>query len=111
MITLDDFLGRNRISKENSRPELRHKKLESRTRKEYKMEDLPLEIRKDPKKFIEKVKKLNLTVDQKKVVELIEQGAKLKIQKGKKREQVEILEQYSPYLLLQLLKSLRRRDQ
>ncbi|MGC9124014.1 MAG: hypothetical protein ACP5IB_08125 [Thermoplasmata archaeon] len=107
MITLDDFLGRNRISKENSRPELRHKKLESRTRKEYKMEDLPSEIRKDPKKFIEKVKKLDLTVDQKILVEMIEKGTAVhKI--GTKKQKVQGLEPYSSYLLLILYKSLKK---
>ncbi|MGC8585860.1 MAG: hypothetical protein ACP5L4_07110 [Thermoplasmata archaeon] len=111
MITLDDFLGKSQISRENRKIEKGNKKkFVSQTRKEYRMEDLALEIRKDPKKFVEKIKNKNLTEDQKKLIELIEEGAKLKIQKGKKKDTMEILEPYSPYLLLQLQNSMRRRN-
>ncbi|MGC8584854.1 MAG: hypothetical protein ACP5L4_01865 [Thermoplasmata archaeon] len=72
------------------------------------MKDLPLKIRKDVKKYVEKIKRLELSEDQKKLIELIENGAKLKIQKGKKREEKVIIEPYSPYLLLILNKSIRR---
>ena len=94
MVTLDDFLN--------------EKKYINKTRKEYTMNDLPYEIRRDPKKFVEEAKKKNLNENQRKLIELIEEGAKLKVKKGKKKETKVILEPYSPYLLLQLQKSLKR---
>jgi len=100
MITLEDFLNENNI-------EL--KKFESKTKREYTEKDLPLEIRKNIKRWLEKVKKMDLTKDQEKLIELIEEGANLKIQKGKKKDVIEIVPRYSPYLILQLYKSLRVR--
>ncbi|MFP3257635.1 MAG: hypothetical protein RXO36_07535 [Candidatus Nanopusillus acidilobi] len=85
------------------------KKFKSKTRKEYTEKDLPYEIRKDIKKWVEKVKKTDLTKDQEKLIELIEEGANLKIQKGKKKDVIEIVPRYSPYLILQLYKSIRVR--
>jgi methyl coenzyme M reductase beta subunit len=104
MKTLDEF-----FSETNEKEMIKKEKTYiSRTRKEYTLEDLPLEIRKNPKKYVERIKALELSEDQKKLVELIENGAKLKIQKGKKREEKVIIEPYSPYLLLVLKKSIRR---
>jgi hypothetical protein len=100
MITLEDFLNENNI-------EL--KKFESKTKREYTEKDLPLEIRKNIKRWLEKVKKMDLTKDQEKLIELIEEGANLKIQKGKKKDVIEIVPRYSPYLILQLYKSLQVR--
>ena len=100
MITLEDFLNENNIE---------FKKFKSKTRKEYTEKDLPYEIRKDIKKWVEKVKKTDLTKDQEKLIELIEEGANLKIQKGKKKENIQVIEPYSPYLILQLYKSIRVR--
>jgi len=100
MITLEDFLNENNIE---------FKKFKSKTRKEYTEKDLPYEIRKDIKKWVEKVKKTDLTKDQEKLIELIEEGANLKIQKGKKKDVIEIVPRYSPYLILQLYKSIRVR--
>jgi len=100
MITLEDFLNENNIES---------KKFESKTKREYTEKDLPLEIRKNIKRWLEKVKKMDLTKDQEKLIELIEEGANLKIQKGKKKDVIEIVPRYSPYLILQLYKSLRLR--
>ena len=80
-----------------------------RTKREYTEEDLPYEIRKNIKRWLEKVKKMDLTKDQEKLIELIEEGANLKIQKGKKKENIQVIEPYSPYLILQLYKSIRVR--
>jgi len=80
-----------------------------RTKREYTEEDLPYEIRKNIKRWLEKVKKMDLTKDQEKLIELIEEGANLKIQKGKKKENIQVIEPYSPYLVLQLYKSLKVR--
>jgi uncharacterized membrane-anchored protein YjiN (DUF445 family) len=80
-----------------------------RTKREYTEEDLPYEIRKNIKRWLEKVKKMDLTKDQEKLIELIEEGANLKIQKGKKKDVIEIVPRYSPYLILQLYKSLQVR--
>ena len=80
-----------------------------RTKREYTEEDLPYEIRKNIRRWLEKVKKMDLTKDQEKLIELIEEGANLKIQKGKKKDVIEIVPKYSPYLILQLYKSIRAR--
>ena len=80
-----------------------------RTKREYTEKDLPYEIRKNIKRWLEKVKKMDLTKDQEKLIELIEEGANLKIQKGKKKDVIEIVPRYSPYLILQLYKSIRVR--
>ncbi|MFP3257284.1 MAG: hypothetical protein RXO36_05755 [Candidatus Nanopusillus acidilobi] len=80
-----------------------------RTKREYTEEDLPYEIRKNIKRWLEKVKKMDLTKDQEKLIELIEEGANLKIQRGKKKDVIEIVPRYSPYLILQLYKSLQVR--
>ena len=80
-----------------------------RTKREYTEEDLPYEIKKNIKRWVEKVKKMDLTKDQEKLIELIEEGANLKIQNGKKKDVIEIVPKYSPYLILNLYKSLKVR--
>ena len=95
MITLDDF-SKSKI-------------FESKTRKEYTEKDLPYEIRKDIKKWVDRIEKMDLTNDQRKLVDLIKNGANIKLQKSKKRENIQVIEPYSPYLILQLYKSLRVR--
>jgi len=104
MITLDDFLNGN--TKENKKE---YKEFRNKTKKEYTEKDLPHEIRKNIKVWVEKVKKMDLTKDQEKLIELIEEGANLKIQKGKKKDVIEIVPKYSPYLILQLYKSIKVR--
>jgi len=99
MKTLEEFFGE----------EKQKEYIVIRTKREYTEEDLPYEIRKNIKRWLEKVKKKDLTKDQEKLIELIEEGANLKIQKGKKKEVIEIVPRYSPYLILQLYKSLRSR--
>jgi len=99
MKTLEEFFGE----------EKQKEYIVIRTKREYTEKDLPYEIRKNIKRWLEKVKKMDLTKDQEKLIELIEEGANLKIQKGKKRENIQIVEPYSPYLILQLYKSLRVR--
>jgi len=98
MKTLEEFFG-----------EEKQKEYIVRTKREYTEEDLPYEIRKNIKRWLEKVKKMDLTKDQEKLIELIEEGANLKIQKGKKKDVIEIVPRYSPYLILQLYKSLQVR--
>ena len=100
MITLEDFLNENNIE---------FKKFKSKTRKEYTEKDLPYEIRKDIKKWVDRIEKMNLTNDQRKLVDLIKNGANIKLQKGKKRENIQVIEPYSPYLILQLYRSLKGR--
>ena len=103
-ITLEDFLKED--IKENKKE---YKEFRNKTKKEYTEKDLPYEIRKNIKGWIEKVKKMDLTKDQQKLIELIEEGANLKIQKGKKKDVIEIVPKYSPYLILQLYKSIKVR--
>jgi len=98
MKTLEEFFG-----------EEKQKEYIVRTKREYTEEDLPYEIRKNIKRWLEKVKKMDLTKDQEKLIELIEEGANLKIQRGKKKDVIEIVPRYSPYLILQLYKSLQVR--
>ena len=98
MKTLEEFFGE----------EKQKEYIIIRTR-EYTEEDLPYEIRKNIKRWLEKIEKMGLTEDQRKLLDLIKQGAILKIQKGKKRENIQVIEPYSPYLILQLYKSLRSR--
>ncbi|MFP3318872.1 MAG: hypothetical protein RXP98_06830 [Thermoplasmata archaeon] len=100
MITLEDFLNENNIE---------FKKFKSKTRKKYTEKDLPYEIRKDIKKWVDRIEKMNLTNDQRKLVDLIKNGANIKLQKGKKRENIQVIEPYSPYLILMLYKSLKVR--
>ncbi len=104
MITLDDFISKSqKISKENRGIEVRYQKnFVSQTRKEYRMEDLPLEVRRNPKKFVENAKKQNLTSNQKVLIEMIEKGFKIKF---KNRQVIEV-EPYRLYYLLLLYKSL-----
>ena len=104
MITLEDFLKED--IKENKKE---YKEFRNKTKKEYTEKDLPYEIRKNIKAWLEKVKKMDLTKDQQKLIELIEEGANLKIQKGKKKDVIEIVPKYSPYLILQLYKSMKVR--
>ena len=99
MKTLEEFFGE----------EKQKEYIIIRTKREYTEEDLPYEIRKNIKRWLEKVKKMDLTKDQEKLIELIEEGANLKIQKGKKKDVIEIVPRYSPYLILQLYKSIRVR--
>jgi len=99
MKTLEEFFGE----------EKQKEYIVIRTKREYTEKDLPYEIRKNIKRWLEKVKKKDLTKDQEKLIELIEEGANLKIQKGKKKDVIEIVPRYSPYLILQLYKSLRSR--
>ncbi|MFP3257299.1 MAG: hypothetical protein RXO36_05830 [Candidatus Nanopusillus acidilobi] len=99
MITLDDFIETGKIQK--------HK--EGKTRKEYSINDLPYEIRKNVSGWLKEVEKKNLNVYQKDMLDLIKNGASIKIQKGKKKENIQIVEPYSPYLILQLYKSLKVR--
>jgi len=99
MKTLEEFFGE----------EKQKEYIVIRTKREYTEEDLPYEIRKNIKRWLEKVKKKDLTKDQEKLIELIEEGANLKIQKGEKKEVIEIVPRYSPYLILQLYKSLQGR--
>jgi len=98
MKTLEEFFG-----------EEKQKEYIVRTKKEYTEEDLPYEIGKNIKRWLEKVKKMDLTKDQEKLIELIEEGANLKIQKDKKKENIQVIEPYSPYLILQLYRSLKGR--
>jgi len=100
MITLEDFLNENK----KEFMEFRNK-----TKREYTEKDLPFEIRRDIKAWIKKIELMELTEDQKKLLELIKEGAKIKIEKGKKKDVIEILKPYSPYLILQLYKSLKVR--
>jgi hypothetical protein len=107
MLTLDRY-----VEMDNEKNNEKEKKIfQGMTRREYTIDDLPPKIRKNPKKYVEEIKKLNLSEEQRKLIELIEEGAKIKIQKGKKREVKTILDPYSPYLLLVLEKSLRRRNE
>jgi hypothetical protein len=106
MLTLDRYIENNEKNNEKEK-----KIFQGITRREYTMDDLPEKIRKNPKKYIEEIKKLNLSEEQRKLVELIEEGAKIKIQKGKKREVKTVLEPYSPYLLMVLDKNMRRRNE
>jgi len=99
MKTLEEFFGE----------EKQKEYILIRTKREYTEEDLPYEIRKNIKRWLEKVKKMDLTKDQKKLIELIEEGANLKIHKGKKKDVIEIVPRYSPYLILQLYKTLQVR--
>jgi len=99
MKTLEEFFGE----------EKQKEYILIRTKREYTEEDLPYEIRKNIRRWLEKVKKMDLTKDQEKLIELIEEGANLKIQKGKKKDVIEIVPRYSPYLILQLYKSIRVR--
>ena len=99
MKTLEEFFGE----------EKQKEYILIRTKREYTEKDLPYEIRKNIKRWLEKVKKMDLTKDQEKLIELIEEGANLKIQKGKKKDVIEIVPRYSPYLILQLYKSLQVR--
>jgi hypothetical protein len=99
MKTLEEFFGE----------EKQKEYIVIRTKREYTEEDLPYEIRKNIRRWLEKVKKMDLTKDQEKLIELIEEGANLKIQKGKKKDVIEIVPRYSPYLILQLYKSIRVR--
>ena len=103
MITLEDFLKNDFENKKEFR-EFRNK-----TKREYTEKDLPFEIRRDIKAWIKKIELMELTEDQKKLLELIKEGAKIKIEKGKKKDVIEILKPYSPYLILQLYKSLKVR--
>jgi len=106
MITLDYFLGdKENIENKNIS---KSKIFESKTRKEYTEKDLPFEIRKDIKAWIKKIELMELTEDQKKLLELIKIGAKIKIEKGKNKDVIEILKPYSPYLIIQLNNSIRR---
>jgi len=104
MTTLDDFLIQNqKININEKKIEARHKKnFVSQTKKEYRMEDLPLEVRRNPKKFVENAKKQNLTSNQKVLIEMIEKGFKIKF---KNRQVIEV-EPYRLYYLLLLYKSL-----
>ena len=104
MITLEDFFNENANKNKKEYKEFRNK-----TKKEYTEKDLPHEIRKNIKVWIEKVKKMDLTKDQQKLIELIEEGANLKIQESKKKDVIEIVPKYSPYLILQLYKSIKVR--
>ena len=99
MKTLEEFFGE----------EKQKEYIVIRTKREYTEEDLPYEIRKNIKRWLEKVKKKDLTKDQEKLIELIEEGANLRIQKGKKKDVFEIVPKYSPYLILMLYKSLQVR--
>jgi len=103
MITLEDFLN------ENANEKKEYKEFKNKTKKEYTEKDLPYEIRKNIKVWVEKVKKMDLTKDQEKLIELIEEGANLKIQKGKQKAVIEVIPKYSPYLILNLYKSLKVR--
>ena len=107
MITLDYFLQDEKIigNKNNSKSKI----FESKTKREYTEKDLPYEIRKDIKKWVDRIEKMNLTNDQRKLVDLIKNGANIKLQKGKKKENIQIVKPYSPYLILMLYKSLRVR--
>ena len=108
MITLDDFL----VEKEKIVKNInisKSKIFESKTRKEYTEKDLPPEIRKNIKGWIEKIEKMNITEDQRKLLDLIKQGANFKIEKSKKKEKIQVIEPYSPYLILMLYKSLKVR--
>jgi hypothetical protein len=105
MITLDDFMPVN--AKRNKGDPERHNKIQGITRREITLDDLPHEIRRDPRKFIEKVKKLDLTVDQKILVEMIEKGTTIhKI--GIKKQKISGLEPYSSYLLLKLYQGIKK---
>ena len=106
MITLDYFLQDEKIVENKNIS--KSKIFESKTKREYTEKDLPYEIRKDIKAWIKKIELMELTADQKKLLELIKEGAKIKIEKGKKKEIIEILKPYPPYLIIQLNNSIRR---
>ncbi|MFP3257197.1 MAG: hypothetical protein RXO36_05315 [Candidatus Nanopusillus acidilobi] len=99
MITLEDFLNENKKE---------FREFRNKTKREYTEKDLPFEIRRDIKAWIKKIELIELNEDQKKLLELIKEGAKIKIEKGKKKEVIEILRPYSPYLIIQLNNSIRR---
>jgi len=101
MITLEDFLKNDLENKKEFRGF-------SKTKREYTEKDLPFEIRRDIKAWIKKIELIELNEDQKKLLELIKEGAKIKIEKGKKKDVIEILRPYSPYLIIQLNNSIRR---
>ena len=107
MITLDYFLQNEKIVDDKNI--YKGKIFQSKTRKEYTEKDLPPEIRKDIKGWIDRIEKMDLTNDQKKLVDLIKSGANIKLLKGKKKENIPVIEPYSPYLILQLHKSLKVR--
>jgi len=107
MITLDYFLQNEKIVDDKNI--YKGKIFQSKTRKEYTEKDLPTEIRKNINGWIEKIEKMDLTNDQRKLVDLIKNGANIKLQKGKKKENIQIVKPYSPYLILMLYKSLRVR--
>jgi len=99
MITLEDFLNENKKE---------FREFRNKTKREYTEKDLPFEIRRDIKAWIKKIELIELNEDQKKLLELIKEGAKIKIEKGKKKEVIEILRPYSPYLIIQLNNSIRK---
>ncbi len=108
MITLDDFVENEKIrifekgKKKIEKQVKAQSKIRSITGSEVTEKDLPPEIRKDPKKFIETVKKQNLSKNQKALVEMIEKGFKIKL----KNKQVIEVEPYMEFYLLLLYKSL-----
>ncbi|MEM4067964.1 MAG: hypothetical protein QXV17_14010 [Candidatus Micrarchaeaceae archaeon] len=95
MITLDDFLGASN-------------KFVNLTKREWKMADLPIEIRKDPKKYIEKVKTMNLSADQLAVVQIAEEGSYKYVIEKKKKVKKRDLEPYNPYALYCVWQMIRR---
>ncbi|MGC8663622.1 MAG: hypothetical protein ACP5TX_04380 [Thermoplasmata archaeon] len=101
MITLDDFMPINaKRNKEDTKRQ--SNKIKGITRREITLKDLPYEIRRNPRNFIEKVKKQNLSDNQKALLEMIEKGLRIKL----KNKQVINVEPYREYYLLLLYESL-----
>jgi hypothetical protein len=100
--TLYDFEDTKLINMNNNS----NRKIESITKKEWSIADLPEEVRIDPKAFVQKCKTYNFTNDIKMLIDLIEHGsADLKKKHGAKSIVIaKGLPPYQPYLLWNLYK-------
>jgi len=100
--TLYDFEDTKLINMNNNS----NRKIESFTKKEWSIADLPEEVRIDPIAFVQKCKMYNFSDDIKKLIDLIEHGsADLKKKQGAKSIVIaKGLPPYTPYLLWNLYK-------